>query len=388
MKIERQYAQVAGFNEMYARGKTATTNTAYLVGLNAKILTCTVTCDPNGDVTDIVGRDKRDRTYDAWCRNLLIGVRSARNLLGLPGGFTVAFDHRPPSNARPGLAIVAACVLAAGRETYEFTPHTLYLGELGYTDTTACRIMTTRGVLPILESVEGFTHAFVPHGNAIEAGANTNRITCTTLANVHDLIDPSSRTRGFAPKTMDLWEPLHVSVGYRGLSDVTIAELTAAARSDRNALIVGVNAWKASQTFHELLNGEKRLSGSEAHGVACLHSAVGLLTDGKIPTVRPFRAPHHSIEERNLAGSFDRPGEVSLAAHGTLVLDHVLDFKRTGLEWLKNIVKTNVAMFARKDECVEYPAKCRIVGTVYPDEVRFLTPDRVAFLGDYVRVDV
>lgn len=37
---------------------------------------------------------------------------------------------------------------------------------------------------------------------------------------------------------------------------------------------------------------------------------------------------------------------------------------------------------------VLWPAKCRIVATVYPDELRFLTPERLDFLGDYVRVDV
>jgi predicted ATPase with chaperone activity len=384
MNIERQYAQIAGFNEMYARGKTATTNTAYLIGLNARVLKCTVTHDPNGEITDIVGRDKRDRTYDAWCKNVLIGVRSARNLLGLPGAFSITFDHKPPVNARPDLAIVAACILAAGRETYAFTDKTLYLGEVSHVTP---GVATTRGVFPILESIEGYTHAFVPKGNAVEAGANTNRITCTTIADVHDLIDPSSPSRGFAPKSMDLWEPLDNHADIRGLSDVNIAELRAAVRSDRNVLIIGTNAWKAAKVFHGLL---PRLSGPEARGVMSLHSAAGLLTDGRIPNVRPFQAPHYSVDDRALVGGNwpVRPGEVSLASWGTLVLEHVTMFKRAGLERLADVVRDKRVTIVRSGERVEYPAHTRIVGTAYPDELRYLTPERVAFLGDYVRVDV
>jgi len=368
--------------------KTATTNTAYIIGLNAKILKCTATWSPDNDTTDIVGRSPRDCSYDAWCRNIMIGVRSARNLLGLPGGFMIEFDHKPPVNARPDLAIVAASILACGRETYEYTSKTLYLGEVSHAWS---GVVTTRGVLPILESVEGFTHAFIPRGNAIEAGASTNRITCTTIADVHDLIDLTSPARRFAPKSMDLWEAAYPhNVAPKGLSDVTIAELTAAARSGRNVLIVGQKAWKAAQTYHEIYNSVTRLSGSEARGVACIHSAAGLLTDGKIPTTRPFRAPHSSVDGCALVGGNwpVRPGEVSLASWGTLVLDHVLQFKRGALECLANVVQEKHVSIVRQNERVEYPAHTRIVGTVYPDELRFLTPERVAFLGDYVRVNV
>lgn len=358
-----------------------TTNTAYLVGLNAKVLTCTVTHDPNGQTTTLDKRDPHDRTFDAWARELLIRVRGAINTLGLLGGFTISFDHKPPSHARPDLAIVAACLVAAGHDLGD-TSRTLFLGEFAFTDG---RLLSTRGVLPILENVEGFSHAFVPASNAIEAGANTNRIVVQTIANAHDLIDPSSETRKFALRSMDQWEPEGRAVDSRGLSEPTMVALSQAALSGKNVLLVGTNAWNAAKVFHGLL---PKLSGSEARGVTCLHSMAGILTDGKIPTVRPFRAPHHTVSERGLVGSFDRPGEVSLACHGTLVLDHVAMFKRTGLEWLKNAVRTNRVTCMRGDVTIEWPARCRIVATVYPDELRFLTLERVAFLDDYVRVDV
>jgi hypothetical protein len=65
----------------------------------------------------------------------------------------------------------------------------------------------------------------------------------------------------------------------------------------------------------------------------------------------------------------------------------VLDFKRGALECLANVVQEK-HVFKRQNERAEYPAHTRIVGTVYPDELKYLTPERVAFLGDYVRVNV
>lgn len=356
-----------------------TTNTAYLVGMSAKTLTVNVTHDPKGETVTLTGYNTTTKNRDAsgnWAREVSIRARLAIVSLGLSGGFTVTFDHTPPVNARPELAIVAACLIAAGRDV---DTRALYLGEISYNG----RVTPTRGVLPILETVEGFSRAFVPRGNGTEAGANTNRIVVQTIANVHDLIDPSNV--GFASHTMDLWEPRKASIETRGLPDRVVEALDETASSNKNLLIVGTKAWDAAKLFHELL---PRLSASEARSVACMHSIAGLLTDGQIPTVRPFRAPHHTVAEFGLVGRFDRPGEISLAHYGTLVLDHVTQFKRTGLELLKNPVRTNRVTCKRGDVTIEWPAKCRVVATVYPDELRFLSPERVAFLGEYVRVDV
>lgn len=362
--------------------KSTTTKTAYLIGLSAKVLTCTVTWDPESQVTCLAVRDNRD----GWERDLMVRVRQALAWLCVPGGFRISFDHKPPTNARPDLAIVAACLKAAGREVYEFTDKTLYLGWL---TTSGDRFVQMRGVLPILETVEGFTHAFVGAPNAIEAGANTNRITCVSLSDVHDLIDPASVSRKFAPSTMDQWEPCDNGThDYAGLSVKAIELLDRAVQSESNVLVVGANAWKAAKIFYARL---PRLSGSEARAIACVQSAAGLLTDGKIPSVRPFRAPHHSVALRGLVGSFEHPGEISLAHYGTLVLDHVLQFKRDGLSCLKGAMRAGITKFVRGsngERVVEWPAKCRIVATVYPDELRFLTPERLDFLGNYVRVDL
>ena len=60
------------------------------------------------------------------------------------------------------------------------------------------------------------------------------------------------------------------------------------------------------------------LSLEEAVETTRIHSVAGLLELGRsLCTVRPFRAPHHTVSDAGLigGGSPPRPGEVSLA-HG------------------------------------------------------------------------
>ena len=69
-----------------------------------------------------------------------------------------------------------------------------------------------------------------------------------------------------------------------------------------------------------------------------MHSVAGLLPPGAGLLVdRPFRAPHHTISNAALVGggSQPRPGEVSLAHHGVLFLDEMLEFSRHVLEVLR-----------------------------------------------------
>jgi magnesium chelatase family protein len=66
---------------------------------------------------------------------------------------------------------------------------------------------------------------------------------------------------------------------------------------------------------------------------------VAGLTGGRtaLVTTRPYRAPHHPIAEvgRIGGGQVPRPGEVSRAHHGMLVLDALPECRRHVLEVLR-----------------------------------------------------
>ena len=62
-----------------------------------------------------------------------------------------------------------------------------------------------------------------------------------------------------------------------------------------------------------------------------VHSVCGLLPrDAGLLPGRPFRAPHHTTSHAALVGggSVPRPGEVSLAHRGVLLLDELTEFQR------------------------------------------------------------
>jgi magnesium chelatase family protein len=76
----------------------------------------------------------------------------------------------------------------------------------------------------------------------------------------------------------------------------------------------------------------------EAIETTRIHSVSGQLTaDHPLLTVRPFRAPHHSISDAGLigGGTVPRPGEVSLAHNGVLFLDESPEFRRPVLDGLR-----------------------------------------------------
>ena len=80
------------------------------------------------------------------------------------------------------------------------------------------------------------------------------------------------------------------------------------------------------------------LSFDEALDVTAVHSVAGLVPAGSgLVSTRPFRAPHHTISNVALigGGSQPRPGEVSLAHHGVLFLDELLEFHLSHGEWVR-----------------------------------------------------
>jgi magnesium chelatase family protein len=111
------------------------------------------------------------------------------------------------------------------------------------------------------------------------------------------------------------------------------------------------------------------LRDDEALEVTAIHSVAGLLPPGGPALVgRPFRAPHHSISAAGLVGggSSPRPGEVSLAHHGVLFLDEMLEFPRHALESLRQPLEDGRVVIARAAASTTYPARFSLVGAMNP----------------------
>jgi magnesium chelatase family protein len=111
------------------------------------------------------------------------------------------------------------------------------------------------------------------------------------------------------------------------------------------------------------------LTEEEALEVTAIHSVAGLLSSTRaFVGARPFRAPHHSISSAGLVGggSSPRPGEVSLAHHGVLFLDELLEFPRSALEALRQPLEDGRVVIARAALSVSFPARFSLIAAMNP----------------------
>lgn len=94
---------------------------------------------------------------------------------------------------------------------------------------------------------------------------------------------------------------------------------------------------------------------------------------------RPFRNPHHSITKASFIGGSSRgkPGEISLAHHGVLLLDEFPEFKREVIESLREPLEAGYVLLSRNQHVFRFPSKFMLVAAMnpcpcgyYPDQRR------------------
>jgi magnesium chelatase family protein len=145
--------------------------------------------------------------------------------------------------------------------------------------------------------------------------------------------------------------------------------LEIAAAGEHSLLLIGPPGCDSIQLAHRLPTILPPLSTEEAMEVTSMASVAGLLkSDQGLISTRPFRTPHHTVSAAGLLGGGDpiRPGEVSLAHHGVLFLDHVTDLRRLHLEGLRRILDARQAVICRGQQRLIFPARTLLIGAVAP----------------------
>ena len=275
------------------------------------------------------------------------------------------------------LGILAASGVVERRRIADF----VLLGELSLDGS----IHATRGVLPIAAAArrDGLSGILLPAANASEAAivSGLEIVAVSSLADAVRALNDPDGFRANPPDPPGLSHP----PGLPGLSALLrpappdLADvrgqllarraLEVAAAGGHNLLLVGPPGAGKTMMARRVSGILPPLSFDEALEVTAVHSVVGFLPPGgSLMIDRPFRAPHHTISNAALigGGAQPRPGEVSLAHHGVLFLDEMLEFSRHVLEVLRQPLEEGRVAVARAARTVVFPARFMLVGAMNP----------------------
>jgi magnesium chelatase family protein len=270
------------------------------------------------------------------------------------------------------LGILAASGVVERRQIADL----VLLGELSLDGS----IHTTRGVLPIAAAArrDGLAGILLPEGNAGEAAivSGLNVIAVSSLADaVRALNEPGSTPPWrAAPFRSTVSSAPTGSPAPPDLADVrgqllARRAIEVAAAGGHNLLLVGPPGAGKTMLARRVAGILPPLGFDEALEVTAVHSVAGLLAPGTgLLGDRPFRAPHHTISNAALigGGSQPRPGEVSLAHHGVLFLDEMLEFSRHVLEVLRQPLEEGRVTVARAARSSIFPARFMLIAAMNP----------------------
>ena len=143
--------------------------------------------------------------------------------------------------------------------------------------------------------------------------------------------------------------------------------LEIAAAGGHSLLMVGPPGSGKSMLAQRLVGLLPQLSQQQALESAAMLSLAGQFQPRQWGQ-RSFRQPHHSATTTALVGGGvpPRPGAISLAHHGVLFLDELLEFSRQSLEAMREPLENGRILLSRGRHHAELPAQFQLVAAMNP----------------------
>ena len=276
------------------------------------------------------------------------------------------------------LPLALAVLVASGQVPAPEAP-VLACGELNL----AGAVHPVSGILTAVSAGAraGLAWFLVPVGNRREAQA-LGVGTAMSVTSLTDAVDALGQVRAVAAPGGPAGGPaIPATTGpspWRGgLGEITDIRgqavlkraLAVAAAGGHHALLFGPPGSGKTMAARRLVGLLPALPWQRALGVTRIHSVAGTLPPEQgLLRWPPFRMPHHSASAEGVVGggAILRPGEVSLAHAGVLLLDEAPEFARPVLQSLREPLETGQVHVARAGRSACFPAEFQLVMTANP----------------------
>jgi len=339
--------------------------TVGLLGLVPHLKVLTVHAAKGTGVFNIVGLG------DVAQSEIRVCVRSALATNGVSlDGFAITVTASPPDlSPSADLAIAVGVLAAVGKIPVEAVSHLLFIGELSLDG----RLRAVRGLSAMWgqEIVEQSSGAIVSEENRGEACL---RPTAFPVMTASDLVEVVSHLKGekrlSAPVQSE--ELLQEASPKYDFGDIPPGlprrALEVAAAGGHNIHLVGALGSQTMMLARRLPSILPRLTSKEQFDIIRINSIAGLLSQSqRYESRRPFRAPHHTVSDPELQGGglVARPGEMTLAHNGVLLLDDACEFRRSTLEGMREGLTTGLVRLRSGERGVVFPSRFLLVAATF-----------------------